>query len=623
MRTLKFSHKIMLAASLVVIAAFASFALYNDYLQRTAIRESLSNYLNDVGLVSTGNIQHWLDGRMQLLDNLAESVQDDSSPASLRRSLQHRSIASAFLYAYFGQADGSYTQFPASELPAGYDPRQRPWYKSAQGNGGPGLTAPYLAADPRDGLLITITRPVSAGGNLLGVVGGDLKLQTVDDILNSFDLGGMGYAFLVDEKGTVLVHPDKSLVLKTLTELFPGGAPRLESTLQSASAVDGSARLVTFLPVQGLAGVRWYVGLSVDEGKAFAALSEFRVSALMVTIIGVVAILLLLGALIRILLRPLHVMSHAMGGIAEGEGDLTQRLTIASGDEFGELAGAFNRFVERIHESIREVASATREVHARVSTVVQASNASMDNSSEQASRTDSVAAASEVVSVAIDALRAAGVTNISIDFTLPDLVDTLVATSLPLDADKRAAVRRELDTKDAGGLREAGGDAYLPLLYATGDFATAIDKLAALDAGGALASRIEGLRTIAATIGERARVTLDPTERHGFEYQSWFGFTLYGEGARGALGRGGTYTIKGSNESATGFSLYMDPLLDALGGPEADTRDRVFLPLGHDRDVAARLRAVGWRTVAAVSDGDDAAALGCSHRLDGAEPRPL
>ncbi|MEC8838311.1 MAG: ATP phosphoribosyltransferase regulatory subunit, partial [Pseudomonadota bacterium] len=52
---------------------------------------------------------------------------------------------------------------------------------------------------------------------------------------------------------------------------------------------------------------------------------------------------------------------------------------------------------------------------------------------------DSVAAASEVVSVAIDALRAAGVSSISIDFTLPDLVDTLAATSLPLDADKRAA----------------------------------------------------------------------------------------------------------------------------------------------------------------------------------------
>ena len=161
-----------------------------------------------------------------------------------------------------------------------------------------------------------------------GAVGGDLKSQAVDDILNSFDLGGMGYAFLVDDQGSVLVHPDKSLVLKKLADLYPGSTPRLESDLQNAVAVDGSARIVTFLPVQGLAGGRWYVGLSVDESKAFAALRETRLCALMATIIGVVTILLLLGVLNRILLRPLHVMSHAMSGIADGEGDLTQRLNM-------------------------------------------------------------------------------------------------------------------------------------------------------------------------------------------------------------------------------------------------------------------------------------------------------
>ena len=236
---------------------------------------------------------------------------------------------------------------------------------------------------------------------------------------------------------------------------------------------------------------------------------------------------------------------------------------------------------------------------------------------------DSVAAASEIVSVAIDALTAAGVAQISIDFTLPDLVDTLAQDALPLAPEQREAVRRELDTKDAGGLREAGGDAYLPLLYATGDFAEAIDKLAALDTDGVLTGRIEGLRQIAAAIGDRARVTLDPTERHGFEYQSWFGFTLYGEGARGALGRGGTYTIRGSEEEATGFSLYMDPLLDALGDAQGSAAQTLFLPLGHDRGVAARLRALGWRTVAAVAEADDPAALGCSHVLKGSEPAAL
>ena len=236
---------------------------------------------------------------------------------------------------------------------------------------------------------------------------------------------------------------------------------------------------------------------------------------------------------------------------------------------------------------------------------------------------NSVAAASEIVSVAIDALTAAGVTNISVDFTLPDLVDALADDAMPLAYEQREAVRRELDTKDAGGLREAGGDAYLPLLYATGDFSIAIDKLAALDAGGVLASRIEGLKAIAAAIGDRARVTLDPTERHGFEYQSWFGFTLYGEGARGALGRGGTYTIRGSEEAATGFSLYMDPLLDALGSNNGDVGQKLFLPLGHDRDAAARLRAIGWRTIAAVEAADDARALGCSHVLEGKAPEAL
>lgn len=235
---------------------------------------------------------------------------------------------------------------------------------------------------------------------------------------------------------------------------------------------------------------------------------------------------------------------------------------------------------------------------------------------------DSVSAASEIVTIAIEALAAAGARGISVDFTLPDLVDTLASGPFPLAPGAIETVRRELDAKDAGALKEAGGDAYLPLLYATGPFERAIEQLAAIDAGGALASRIDGLKAIAARVGGKARITLDPTERHGFEYQSWFGFTLYAEGVRGALGRGGTYRILGLDEPATGFSLYTDALVEAEQGG-AVPRDVLFLPLGHDADVAARLRTIGWRTVAALSNADDAATLGCTHVLDGKEPKAL
>ena len=234
---------------------------------------------------------------------------------------------------------------------------------------------------------------------------------------------------------------------------------------------------------------------------------------------------------------------------------------------------------------------------------------------------DSVEAVCEVVTLAIEALAASGLKGISVDFTLPDLVDTLSEKALPLADEAIDAVRRELDMKDAGGLKAAGGEAYLPLLYAAGPLDEALEKLQAVDAGGALSSRIAGLKAVAERIGDAARITLDPTERHGFEYQSWIGFTFYAEGARGALGRGGTYRIKGSDEAATGFSLFVDTLASA--GSDVAAPDMLYLPLGHDRDAAARLRAIGWRTIAQIAEGEDAEALGCTHRLDGAEPVAL
>lgn len=237
---------------------------------------------------------------------------------------------------------------------------------------------------------------------------------------------------------------------------------------------------------------------------------------------------------------------------------------------------------------------------------------------------DNVAAATEIVSLAVEALQATGISGVSVDFTLPDLVDTLATKAFPLEPGQIEAVRRELDTKDAGGLRDVGGEAYVPLLYATGEFDSAIEKLFAIDAGGALASRITALREIAASLNGTARLTLDPSERHGFEYQTWFGFTLYAAGVRGPVGRGGTYRIDGAGEGevATGFSLYPDALIDLLSASEP-AEDRLFLPLGHNRDEAARLRSIGWRTVAALTDADSAGGLGCTHVLAANGPEKI
>jgi ATP phosphoribosyltransferase regulatory subunit len=233
---------------------------------------------------------------------------------------------------------------------------------------------------------------------------------------------------------------------------------------------------------------------------------------------------------------------------------------------------------------------------------------------------DGIAAAREVVRIAVEALTAAGVSGISIDFTLPDLIDVLADGPMPVAADRIDALRDRLDAKDAGGVAEIA-PAYLPLIEAAGPFEAALVALRGFDASGVLATRLAGLAAVAE--GLDVGLTLDPTERHGFEYQSWLGFSIFAAGVRGEIGRGGSYAIvhDGAEEPAVGFSLYVDPIIDA--GVGVGERRRLFVPFDTDPAEAARLRREGWVTVAALDEGDTAAAQLCTHVLADGETRPI
>ena len=387
---LKFSHKILLAASGVVVLAFALFTLYNDYLQRDTIKQNIESSVQQAGNLTASSVQNWLGGRILVLESLAQNIAQQGSQADLPGLVDQPAFTSNFQFTYVGQANGVFTQRPDAAMPAGYDPRERPWYKQAVSAGQTMLTPPYMAAV--GGLIVTIAMPAKKGGELLGVVGGDLSLDSLVKIINSVDSGGLGYAFLVSSDGQVIVSPDKDQVMKNLKDIYPASTLRIEKGIQEVT-LNGHERIISFTPVTGLPSADWYIGQSIDKEKAYAPLSKFRTSALIAMFIAVAAIALLLSLLISVLMRPLTTMGRAMQDIAQGEGDLTRRLVIENKDEFGELASSFNQFVERIHASISEVSSATRQVHDLSHRVMASSNASIVGSDEQSARTNSVAAA--------------------------------------------------------------------------------------------------------------------------------------------------------------------------------------------------------------------------------------
>lgn len=236
---------------------------------------------------------------------------------------------------------------------------------------------------------------------------------------------------------------------------------------------------------------------------------------------------------------------------------------------------------------------------------------------------DSAVATGEVISLAIEALRATGLTGLSLDITLPTLVADLVAAGWPLGRATLEDVQALLDGKDVGGLMALGAGAFEPLIAAAGPAPAALARLAALPLPALVRTRLDAVAGLVASLADLA-ITLDPTERHGFEYQTWIGFSLFGDGIQGETGRGGAYQIAtpdGGTEAAIGFSLYVDGLVDA-GLGVVDPR-RIFIPWDTDPAITAALRANGWSTVAALSADANPTDFRCTHTLDGVQPKQI
>ncbi|PNB46794.1 chemotaxis protein [Pseudomonas sp. GW456-12-10-14-LB2] len=183
--------------------------------------------------------------------------------------------------------------------------------------------------------------------------------------------------------------------------------------LQYSSPLPGNAQVL--VPKLGyteyLAKWDMAVGTSVnlDGIEAQVAVVEAKVQERMqgvvLSIVGVAVMVLLVIAaagmlLANTILRPLTLMKANLDDIAAGEGDLTRRLTITSQDELGELAGSFNRFVDKIHGLVRQITEMTSQLTGLVTQVSDQAQRSDQAMERQRHETDQVATAINEMSAA-------------------------------------------------------------------------------------------------------------------------------------------------------------------------------------------------------------------------------
>ena len=212
---------------------------------------------------------------------------------------------------------------------------------------------------------MTIARPAGSGG---GVTTADVNLKFVWDVVSQIRIGDKGLAYVIDADGTLIAHPDISLVLKktdlkALPQVAALAARPDEAATVVARNLKGEAVLTAFARIPTLG---WTVFVESPRAEAFAPLYATLQRMAMVLVVALLVSMAASFFLARALVRPLRALQEGAAQI--GAGDLERRIEVHTGDELEGLAEQFNRMTGQLRESY---AGLERKVEQRTSELTE------------------------------------------------------------------------------------------------------------------------------------------------------------------------------------------------------------------------------------------------------------
>ncbi|HCR1219585.1 TPA: methyl-accepting chemotaxis protein [Pseudomonas aeruginosa] len=301
------------------------------------------------------------------------------------------------------------------------------WYTCPKESGQPCVLDPYFdKVGERQLLMTSIAFPLELDGKVIGVMGLDINLsnlQALSEQGNRELYDGVGQVGILSPAGLFAGSSrDAGLLGKNLAKADPQHAGELLQLLAAGKSrlFNENDDLKVLQPLQPIPGAKpWGVLLEVPKsallGPALALerqLDDMRREGTWVELglgLGAAVLgLLVLWLSARGVTRPILGVARMLRDIASGEGDLTQRLPHTGRDELGELAGWFNRFLDKLQPIIRDVKVSVRDARSTADQSAAISSQTSAGMQQQFREIDQVATAShEMTATAQDVARSA------------------------------------------------------------------------------------------------------------------------------------------------------------------------------------------------------------------------
>ncbi len=276
------------------------------------------------------------------------------------------------------------------------------------------ITSPYET----DGeMIISIAVPIrNEPGAIVGVLVGKTDVNGLNSVVADIKVGNEGYAYMIDEKGTTIAHPDKSLVInRDNTRKSLEDDPALEPLAELENKMlngeqgfgeyvyNGIAKLMSYAPIKDTG---WSIALTRPKDEAFLMIYNLRNKTLIVTLVFIVVGILVGIFISRGIVNPLLKMEQFANELANG--NLAYRLDLKRDDEFGHTVNVLNYAAESVknivksilemvnssevttnilYESAEQVSAGSEEITSTILQVAEGANEQAKNAEEAAAIT--------------------------------------------------------------------------------------------------------------------------------------------------------------------------------------------------------------------------------------------
>ncbi|WP_421172152.1 methyl-accepting chemotaxis protein [Aeromonas sp. 601115] len=386
MKNLSLKQKILLSVviALSLVILLLSWQSYSS--QKSLLLQGSQEQLQRLGTQQAERVSDWLAARRDVIQALG-----NKAGAEPLNALQQAQVSGRFQLTYFGESSGKMNDSDPSINRDGYDPRSRGWYQEAMSKGGLIVTKPYLDV-AYNIMVVTLAQPVSGG-----VVGGDLSIASLVEDVTKMQLPADGFAIMMHKDGTIIAYKDAAKAMKPATEIDNDLTNALIEQSKASNGLvaayfdnEGRDKL---LWAADIPDTDWELVLVLDKAALEAPLSSLLMTQLGMALLVLVGSILAISWLVSMLLGPLTKVSQALARIADGNGDLTQRIKIDANDEVGQLANSFNRFVGSQHQLIGNIRQLANELNADAERSLVTNQAAVDELQRQQQEVTMVATA--------------------------------------------------------------------------------------------------------------------------------------------------------------------------------------------------------------------------------------